>query len=155
MLGIEIDKYINWKPYIQKLWKHQFSLLKLHNLKKKLKTALSAYYVFSHSRLTYGIILWRNCRGYQYISVIQKKCIWILSNIGQMISCKPYFKKLKILTITCLHIFEACKFVNKYINLYSPIKLIRHNNGYRNKLKLNFSDLKLYLCAPRVMLLKK
>lgn len=157
MLGVDIDTHLNWKPYIQKLSNCLSSFMyALKHLKRvtNQKTALSAYYAFAQSRLAYGIVLWGNCCNRQQVFVLQKKCIRILTNIRQTDSCKPYLKKLNILTLTCLYIFEASKFVKKFEYLYTPVNLIRRNNRYQNKLKLPFSGLKLFSCAPHSMLIK-
>jgi hypothetical protein len=157
MLGIDIDTHITWKPHIEKLCSRLSSFTyALGRLKRvtNTKIALSAYYAYAQSRLSYGIILWGNCSNIQAVFALQKKCIRIITNIKQTDSCKPHFRDLKIMTVPCLYILEACKFIKKHIELYSPIKIVRRNNRYQNKLKLPFSKLKLYSSAPHSMLIK-
>lgn len=159
LLGIEIDTHLNWKQHLQKLAKKLSSFIyALINLKKvtNFETALSAYYAYAHSRLTYGIILWGNCTDIQDIFVLQKKCVRILTNIDQMESCRPYFKKHCILTLTCIYIYESCKFVKNHSNLYSPIKntSLKRNNRGANSLKIPFSKLKLITSGPHAMMIK-
>lgn len=157
LLGIEIDSDMSWKPHIQKLSNKLSSFTyALYNLKKvtDFKTALSAYYAYAHSRLSYGIILWGNCTDICDVFVLQKKCIRILTNIDQMESCRPLFKEHKIMTLTSIYIYESCKFVRKNNNLYSAVKTIKRNDRGLNTLIQPFSKLKLVTSGPHSMVIK-
>lgn len=157
LLGIDLDTHINWKPYMQKLTNKLSSFIyALRHLKRvtDFKTALTAYYAYAHSRLSYGIVLWGNCTDVNDIFILQKKCLRILVNIDQTMSCKPFFEKHEILTLTSIYIFEACKFVRKHPNLYSPIHTIKRNDRNLHTLKVPFSKLKLISSGPHSMVIK-
>lgn len=159
LLGIDIDSNLSWKPHIHRLAKKlSSSIYALNQLKKvtDFKTALTAYYAYIHSRLTYGIVLWGNCTDIQDIFILQKRCIRILTNIDQMESCRPHFVKHSILTLTSIYIYESCKFVKKHISLYSPVKNYesKRNNRGKNTLKKPFSKLKLFTSGPHSMVIE-
>ena len=120
LLGIDFDSQLNWKPHIQKIWKKMTSFIyALQHLKRvtDFKTALTAYYAYAHSRLSYGVILWGNSTEVEKVFILQKKCVRIMQNINQMESCRPYFTKHRILTLTSIYIFESSKFVRKHVDL--------------------------------------
>lgn len=157
LLGIELDTHLNWKSHIQKLLNKMSSFIyALQHLKRvtDFRTALTAYYAYAYSRLCYGVIFWGNSCDVDKVFILQKKCIRILTNIDQMESCRPFFIKHKILTVTSIYILEACKFVKKHPILYSPEKKIRRNNRYQNKLKIPFSNLKFVTSSPHNMTIK-
>lgn len=157
MLGVELDTHLNWKQHIQKLLNKLSSFTyALQHLKRvtDFKSALTAYYAYAYSRLSYGIVLWGSSCEVNRVFTSQKKCLRILVNIDQMKSCRPHFIKHELLTLTSLYIFESCKFVRKHPNLYSPVEVYRRNNRNLNKLKIPFSKLKLVSHSPHNMLIK-
>lgn len=154
LLGIRLDTSLCWKAHVEKLTKNLSSFAyALLNLKKvtNFHTAVSTYYSYVQSRLAYGIVLWGNCTNMNHLMVLQKKCIRILVNIERAVSCKPYFIKHKILTVTSVYILECCKFILKHFELYSPITVVKRNNRGLNKLRLPFSTLSLYRSGSHSM----
>lgn len=158
VLGIDLDANMNWKPHIERLSKKLSSFIyALQHLKRAsdFQTALSVYYAYAYSRMTYGLVLWGNSSELQKIFILQKKCIRILTNIDQMESCKPHFRELNILTLPSMYIFESCKFVRNHINLFTPTTgKIKRNNRNLNKLQLPFSKLKIVTSSPPYMVIK-
>lgn len=156
LLGINIDKNLNWKTHINKLINRLSSFTyALYELKKvtDLKTAMSAYYAYGHSLLRYGIILWGNGTDIKELFTLQKRCIRILVNIDVMESCKPHFINLQILTITSLYILEICTFVKKNINSFD---IYTRPSNLRPKTKLARipTNLKLVDSNTQVMSVK-
>lgn len=154
LLGIIIDENINWKTHIDKIsLKISRFAYALSNIKKTsdLKTALSAYHAFTQTWLQYGIVLWGNSTNSVDLFILQKRCIRILSNIKNQESCRPYFKKLNILTLPSLYILETCKFVRKHPDLYIKAK-DRHTSNlnlrYQNKIALPASNLQMSNKSP-------
>lgn len=151
LLGIEIDCNLNWKPHIEKiaskLSKFTYALFELKKC-TDLNTATTAYYAYAHAWLNYGIILWGNSSHVNSLFVLQKRCIRILVNITDMESCRPYFVKLSILTLSCMYIFEICKLVKKNLHEYSQAKdFYNHPRNLRNKNRLNRPFTKLHLVS--------
>lgn len=154
---MELDTHLNWKSHIQKLSKKLSSFIyALQHLKRvtDFETALTAYYAFAYSRMSYGLVLWGQSSEVNKIFILQKKCVRILANIDQMVSCRPYFVKFKMLTLTSMYILESSKFVKKHFDLYTPKTDIRRNNRNLNKLKLPFSRMKIVTSSPHHMMIK-
>lgn len=149
---------MTWKPYIQRLKSKLSSFTyALHQLKRvtDFKTALTAYYAYAHSRLSYGVVIWGNCCEVDDVFILQKKCVRILANIDQMVSCRPYFVKYQLLTLTSIYIMEICKFVRKHNDLYSILEnKHKRNNRDQNKLIKPFTKLELVSSSPHHMAIK-
>lgn len=157
LLGLDLDTHLNFKSHVQKLLNKMSSFIyALQHLKRStdFNTALTAYYAYAYSRLSYGVIFWGNSCDAEKVFILQKKCIRILTNIGQMESCRPHFIKHKILTLTSIYILESCKFVKKHQTFYSPDKRVKRNDRYTNKLKIPFTKLNLVASSPHYMLIK-
>lgn len=159
LLGLDIDREINWKSHINKL-KAKLSKFSyaLREIKKTtdLKTALVTYYAYGYAWLKYGVILWGNSTDAPTLFTIQKKLIRIIVNIEDTDSCKPHFKELKILTLPCLYIFEMCKFVRNHPEFYNKRQEIQNKISLRHKNRLNLptSRLKMHSSSTYVMSIK-
>lgn len=120
-LGITIDKFCNWKAHVNslcsKLDRFVYVLYRLRQIATK-EAALSAYHGYVSSCLRYGIILWGFSVDAERAFLVQKKCIRSLTGADFLDSCKPLFKKLKILPFPSLYIYEICLFVKKHPNLF-------------------------------------
>ncbi|RVE50524.1 hypothetical protein evm_004853 [Chilo suppressalis] len=84
LLGITIDKHLNWKPHIQKVRSKIASFsYAFYEIKRttNMKTALAMYYAYAYSWLNYGVILWGNSTDASIIFTQQKKLVRILVNI--------------------------------------------------------------------------
>lgn len=130
-LGISVDHKLTWRNQIDTICKklHQFSYV-LYNLRKIVNepVVLTAYQAYVTSTLRYGIIFWANSVDRELVFKAQKRCIRSLCGIQQLDSCKPYFKKLRILTLPCLYIFEIVLFVKGNSQLFQQFKSIRLRN---------------------------
>lgn len=159
LLGVEIDKHVTWKPHVKsikaKLSKFVYALREIKKT-TDFKTALSTYYAYANAWLTYGIILWGNSTDAPAVFTLQKKLIRILVNINQTDSCKPYFIKHRILTLTCLYIIENCKFVRKHPELYTKREnaQFRYTSRQKNNLMAPPSKLKIHSTGPLKMTIK-
>lgn len=159
LLGIVIDKHINWKPHIKnirsKICKFVYALREIKKT-TDLKTAIVTYYAYAFNWLSYGVLLWGNSTEAQSLFILQKKLIRILANIKQTVSCKPHFREYSILTLPCIYILEACKFVRKYPEFYTKRGKVLKNYSirFRNKLMLPPSKLKLHSSGALVMSIK-
>lgn len=135
-LGITIDKHCNWKAHVNKVCnKINKFVYVLYELSKtsSLKTVLSAYYGYVDSVLRYGLIAWGYSTESQRVFLAQKKCIRAIAGIRPWESCKPFFKKFKIITLPSLYIFECAKFVKMHPELFTKAhemfpKSTRHKN---------------------------
>lgn len=146
LLGIDIDTNINWKAHVNKiaikLSRFTYALWELKKTTNE-QAAITAYYAYAYSCLSYGIILWGNSTDVGVLFTLQKKCIRIIKNLENTDTCKPHFKSLSILTLVSIYILEACKFVRKNPKLYTKKGDIPRRFPTRNQHKLIMPPSKL------------
>ncbi|KAG7309606.1 hypothetical protein JYU34_004074 [Plutella xylostella] len=86
---------------------------------------------------------------------MQKKIIRILAHIKNQESCKPYFIKMKILTLPCLYIYDISIFVFKNKEKFLQTKDTHSiNTRNKNKLYLPPSRIKMLNESPHYMAVK-
>ena len=75
----------------------------------------NAYFAYVESKLRYGIIFWGREKKYpfRYFNY-KKKVIRSITGTHKRTSCRPIFRKFKILTLTSLYILEMLCFLKKY-----------------------------------------
>lgn len=84
-----------------------------------------------------------------------KKCVRILAHIDNTQSCKPYFVKLKLLTLPSIYIHDLCIFVFKNSNIFPKTKDIHNvNTRHKNRLHLPPSRIKMLYHSPYYMAVK-
>ena len=77
-LGVYVDRRLDWGCHIDNLAtglaKHGYALKVVsENVRKA--AALSAYFAYIHTRISYGIIFWGNASDVNRILVLQKRCL--------------------------------------------------------------------------------
>lgn len=150
-LGITMDRNLNWRNHIEELCKKLNKFVyALGQLRKTASqhTALLAYHGYVGSVLRYGIILWGHSSDSNRIFVTQKKCIRAICMVHPLQSCKPLFKKLNILPLPSLYIYEMSCFVKQHMNLFKKASEIYPRNT-RNPDRLVLTN------APRTRLYQK
>jgi hypothetical protein len=70
-----------------------------------LEIVRTLYYAYFESLLLYGLIFWGNSENAKLIFRLQKRAIRTTMQITKIISCKQYFKSLRILPLPCLYIY--------------------------------------------------
>jgi hypothetical protein len=90
------------------------------------------YFAFMPSSLKYGISLWGNVRNLKKVLKLQKWAIRLLANISSTISCKPYFKKLKIMTLPCIYIYEILLCIKMSLSKFKTNSMF-HSHDTRTK----------------------
>ena len=159
LLGIVIDRHVNWKPHIQKIVSKlsQFSYaLRIIKRTTNLHTALTTYYAYAYAWLSYGILLWGSSTDAKHLFRSQKKLVRIIGNLKNDETCKPIFKSNNILTLSSIYILECCKFVKQHSNLFTKRSDVpmSHNLRNQNRLLLPASKLTLHATSPYVMCIK-
>ena len=61
--------------------------------------------------------MWGNSTDQNRAFIAQKKCIRAIYGLRPDESCRPMFKKLELLPLPSLYIYETCMFVRKHIEL--------------------------------------
>lgn len=142
-LGITIDCNLNWKEHAtnitSKLNRFSYALYLLTKV-ADVKTVVTSYHAYVASTLRYGIIFWGNCSYGEDVFRAQKKCIRSICRLKTTDSCKPYFKYLKIHTMTGIYILECVLFVKRNSEFFDKFNTRRLNK----KLKMPTSKCTLF-----------
>lgn len=153
-LGIVIDEKCSWSNHInkvcEKLAKFAYALWRLSNLTTKQAT-LQAYHAYVGSVLRYGILVWGNSVHIEKALISQNRCVRAICNVDPLTSCKPLFKKLRILTVACVYIEEICKFTKSHSELFEKVgDNCNFKTRFPNKLTLPKMRTELYKrsCFP-------
>jgi hypothetical protein len=117
-LGITIDNTLSWKQHIDtitpKLNKTCYiirrSKLRLSHIALKM-----VCYAFFHSVMSYGLIFWGNSTN--SVFKLQKRFIRILMGARNSVSCRDFFKLLKILHLSAQYIYSLLMIVVNNRNL--------------------------------------
>jgi hypothetical protein len=108
-LGLTLDNTLSWKKHIEqvvsKMCSTCYALLNIKSVVKQ-DTLKMIYFAHIHSLLSYGIILWGNSSYAKKVFIIQKKSMRIITNSKPRDSCRPLFKKLKIMTMFSQYIYS-------------------------------------------------
>ena len=121
-LGITISSDLKWENHINQIEskiKPAIGILyKLRNI-VDIPTLLQIYYSLIHSHLSYGIIIWGGSpqKLMERLLKLQKKAVRIIDRKDRRTSCRPLFRKHKILTVTSLYILEASKYAKKSMQM--------------------------------------
>jgi hypothetical protein len=136
-LGVIIDSKLNWKTHTEELCKKvsssTYALLKLKKV-LNVDALLSAYYGTVASHLRYAIIFWGNSSNKELVFRAQKKSIRAMFNLENTDSCKPLFRKYRILPLSCLYIYEMAIFVKTNPNLFLNVSAIDRNRRDNSRL---------------------
>ena len=107
-----------------------------------------------HSIISYGVHLWGNSSKAKEIFLLQKKGLRRIVNASMTTSCKPVFKRLGILTLPSLYIYEVLKYTKRYEKKFICNKDIHEHNTRKkndmhpNKQLLSISQNDLYHVGP-------
>ena len=108
-MGITVDNTLSWKQHIDtitpKLNKACYTSIirrpKLYSLNDALKNGIVCFF---HSVMSYGLILWGNSTQSKCVFKLQKRAIRIIMGASNNVSCRKFFKHLKILPIAAQYI---------------------------------------------------
>jgi hypothetical protein len=108
-LGIEIDKFMNWKVHVKlilpKLGNACFAIRNKQSC-SNIETLRMIYLTYFHSIMKYGIIFWGNSAEAKKVFLLQKRTLRIMLGINHRNSCWPVFKELNILTLASQYILS-------------------------------------------------
>lgn len=92
----------------------------------------SIYYAHIFSHLKYSIVSWGSSPYSKKLFQIQKWAVRSILGVKKSTSCKPIFKKLRILPLPCIFIYECACFIRKNIHLFN---LNGENHEYSTRSK--------------------
>lgn len=130
-LGLFLDCNIKWQTHLTfiraKLLQFSYALRKLSQIVNQ-NAVIEAYHGYVASRLRYGIIFWGNAVNVASILIAQKKCIRGICKLRNRDSCRPFFRKLKLLTVISLYIFEIALHVRRNPQLFPRVLSARRHD---------------------------
>ena len=101
------------------------------------------YFVYFHSVVSYGIILWGNSSYSRKIVTLQKKIIRIMVGAHRINSCRKLFKKLEILTVPSQYIYSLMSFLygnqDKFLTNSSVCSINTKNKHHLHRPVANLS----------------
>lgn len=157
-LGLNIDKNVTWKPFIEKLVKRLSSLcFQMYILRETVdfSVRLIVYHACFCSLLQYGLELWGNSTDTLTVFRLQKAYIRTMLFMNHNQSCRKVFKEINILTLPSLYIFKCLVFVHKNMDRFSSEQHSHsYNTRFKNQLQYPIHRLKLFENTPYYMGLK-
>lgn len=153
ILGIYIDEKLNWKPHISNLSKKISSAaFAMRTLSKliNLNALKMIYFGYVEAHLRYGIVCWGNSVDAKKIFILQKKIIRIIMHADLRASCKPLFKKLEILTLPGLYLYETLIYAHtKLNNEIQNCNLHSYRTRNKNKFHLTSHNTSCFANSPK------
>ncbi len=134
-LGIELDESISWKVQLNKINnKIRSQSYVFFHLREcvSVETIKVVYFAYVESILRYGIVLWGQAAGITSVLRLQKRIIRVMTNSHPRSNCKPLFKKLSILTVVGLYIFEILAYMHTIKNHIPETLRFQHSYNTRN-----------------------
>jgi hypothetical protein len=120
-LGVWLDHNLNWdfheEKLVIKLSKFCFAIKTIKSFVNK-HIVTTTYFAYMHSSLKYSILFWGDVRNLKKVLKHKERAIRLIANISSTTSCKPYFKKLKIMTLPCIHIYEILLYTKMSLNKF-------------------------------------
>lgn len=139
-LGVQIDGFLRWHEHIDLLCKKLASLcFTVKRLREFIDTATlkSYYYARYHSLLSYGIVAWGSCSATSRVLILQKRAIRYMFGMGMRDSCRPLFRKHKIMTVVSVYVFQMSLSVRVCACNYRSLNA-GHSYSTRNGLLLEY-----------------
>jgi len=124
-LGVLIDRKFTWRRHVSYISsKVSRTLYMLNRLKCKLSqpSLLQIYNSLVYPQLNYCNILW-GCASKSVLNeliVLQKRAIRIIGNASYLAHTNVLAKKLGVMKLTDINVFQSALFVFKYVNNYLP-----------------------------------
>jgi len=147
-LGLNITDTLAWHAHIYSL---SSNLSKSYFMMKSLKPVISEksiwniYFAYFESKLRFGIMFWGVDSKSITLFRLQKKVIRLIAEAPKCTSCRPIFKRFKILTLTSLYIYETLCFMKKqYHNLKHRFEIHEHNTRSKNDLYQQYCNISNY-----------
>jgi hypothetical protein len=139
-LGVRVDGCLSWADHIEKLEKKLSSGLFVLRRTVKLSNSNLAklvYFSLMESHIVYSIVLWGSFKTHlDKIFTWQKKAVRAIFKLPPWEHCSDFFKKLGILTVPCLYIFELIMYIkNQNLASYN-----QRNHQYNTRFKARYAE---------------
>lgn len=77
-----------------------------------LSALIGVYGAEFESRMTYGLIFWGHSPAARRIFLLQKRAIRCVAGVRRTVSCRPFYRKYGVLTLTSLYILLTACYVH-------------------------------------------
>lgn len=160
-LGIYIDYLCSWKQQVDhicnRLNSFVYPLRRIAQTVSK-ESALTAYYGYVNSLLSYEILIWGRCVNIEQVFKMQKRCVRSIFGLKMTDSCRPYFRQFKILTLTSIYILDISVFVFKNKDIFQlanpmsnySVRLRYKNKLFRPQTRLTLTTNNSYMMAIKI-----
>ncbi len=153
-LGANIDSCFQWKSEVNevanKISKGLFVLRGFTHL-ENLQLSKVIYFSLIECHIRYSIILWGSSSkiNLEKIFIYQKRAIRSIARVPRLTPCREIFKKLNILTVPSIYIFESVYYAKSQnlINSHNHQHLTRNrhiNSSVSHRLKLTETSPEYY-----------
>lgn len=153
-LGFEIDRSLTWESHIDKLCgKLGSACFALSRVAKVVPAEVvrSCYFATVHSLLQYGAELYGRAADWHRVFRLQKRAVRAIAKIPQDDSARTHFKRLGILTLPALVIFQVAVYVRLNQASYKTLNSVRNKARLREVARtLERSAKSTYVMGPTV-----
>lgn len=143
-LGVIVDQKMTWQQHTENLSKKlSTSCFIIRYLRNTVSIGVLklAYFGLVQSNLSYGLIFWGKSSHTNKIFIMQKRIIRCMVGVSQVISCKPIFISLSILTLPSLYIYLIIRQIREEQNLIRTNTIHSYNTRNNNEFRKPFSRL--------------
>ena len=132
---------LRWKPYVDALSKRLspaiFNIRVLSRCSGT-QTVLNVYHSYFISHIRYGVIFWGGTKSHMNSMFgLQKEAIRVMSGAKWRQSCRPLFRKLSLLTMPAIYVYELALFYKRNEPLFEA-GMVTHGYATRNRTKIPF-----------------
>jgi hypothetical protein len=135
-LGYQLQDSLKWdKHVISLIGKLSYSVYAIRVLRgiTSVQSILSVYHGYFVSRVKYSILFWGSMNGLlQAVFKTQKNAIRAIEGVQRRESCKPLFKKYRLLTVPALYFLEVAVWAHKNKEKFNAL---RHKHPYETRHK--------------------
>lgn len=145
-LGLYLDAGLHWKAHMTYLKpKLASAIFAIKSIQRNVgaSAALLSYHAYFHSLMSYGVIYWGFASGSNDIFLLQKRSVRAIFNLQRTVSCRPLFKRHRILTFAAQVILDSCTLIHKMSHVL-PKHSDVHQYDTRHKNNLTTSGNSLF-----------
>lgn len=151
-LGLHLHENLDWEMHACKLVKElSAKCYQLRSLRGTLDMATlrTVYFAHAASRMRYCIALWGCSRHADDVFKAQKRIIRAMTGAFPLDSCRPLFKRLRILPVCCLYILDVLVYAFGNRHRYSFNQdMHSHNTRCRGNIRLPFPTCEKFRASP-------
>lgn len=121
-LGVMLDTKLNWNANVDYLSsKVAKSVYMLRNLRPVVSdvVVLITYHSLVESHVRYSILSWGHAPAAKRLFGLQRRAVRVIAGLGYREDCRNAFRRLRLLTLPSIYIFECLRYVRNNISLFS------------------------------------